>query len=300
MNSRVKKAEQPDGRSHEAHSSPHAHHRAGMVISLKGRAALSLGQDNDSVDDLVELGQVEEPSVESQTLVPKSTADRCAREAALEKRCGANPAGSIWRVGDRVAQTSWAVQLAKRVDDANQTVGTGWRRDRTLETIPHADKCPGRVYGEEDIVQNDEPLEDGRLRDCPRLVASRDVDAVQNHDGDGVDRRNRKRDPRIIDFGIDAQGDRERRSVWRGASCRGRKSCWVGRGRELEEGGRRQGEVDVGRHDARLRPGWQCTCACTWGLCRDLPKMETSTSRLGGKRGREGRKRGILKIYSRS
>lgn len=57
-----------------------------MVISLQSRASLPLGQDNDSIQDLVELAQVKEPAVESKTLIPQSSNIRSVRCSILAQK----------------------------------------------------------------------------------------------------------------------------------------------------------------------------------------------------------------------
>lgn len=74
VDSGVEEAEHPDGGGHEAHTSPHAEHGTGVVVSLERGAALSLGENDGRINDLVELGQVEEVSVERETLVPHPAA----------------------------------------------------------------------------------------------------------------------------------------------------------------------------------------------------------------------------------
>lgn len=70
MNSRIDKNKHPNGRRHVAHASPHAHHGTGVVVGLERGAQLALGQDNKSIENLVKLAEIEDPSVEGQTLVP--------------------------------------------------------------------------------------------------------------------------------------------------------------------------------------------------------------------------------------
>lgn len=70
MNTRVDEDEHPDGGCHEAHSSPHGQHSAGVVVLLESRATLALCEDDSRVEDFVEFGEVEPPTPESETLVP--------------------------------------------------------------------------------------------------------------------------------------------------------------------------------------------------------------------------------------
>lgn len=73
MDTRVHERKHPDGRRHVAHSRPHAHHGACVVVGLERRASLSLGNNDGGIEDLVELGEVEEPAPESKTFVPESS-----------------------------------------------------------------------------------------------------------------------------------------------------------------------------------------------------------------------------------
>lgn len=65
----------PDGSRHISHASPHAQHGSSVVVGLKSRAELALSEDDESVKNLVELAEVEDPTIESQTLVPHTAAD---------------------------------------------------------------------------------------------------------------------------------------------------------------------------------------------------------------------------------
>lgn len=66
----VDKDKHPDRGGHVADTSPHAQHSACVVVGLQSCASLALCDDDASVDDLVELRQVEEPAPERKTLVP--------------------------------------------------------------------------------------------------------------------------------------------------------------------------------------------------------------------------------------
>lgn len=73
VNARVDQDKHPDGRAHVAHACPHAHHCAGMVVGLKGGAALALHEDDHGVDNFVEFAEVEEPAPEGEAFIPEST-----------------------------------------------------------------------------------------------------------------------------------------------------------------------------------------------------------------------------------
>ena len=73
MDAGVEKGKHPDWRGHVADAGPHAHHGTRVVIGLQSGTALSLGQDDGRVKDLVELGQIEPPAPEGEALVPQAT-----------------------------------------------------------------------------------------------------------------------------------------------------------------------------------------------------------------------------------
>jgi hypothetical protein len=56
VNTRVDEREHPDRWRHVAHSCPHAHHSACVVVGLESGAPLSLDKNDDGIKDLVELG----------------------------------------------------------------------------------------------------------------------------------------------------------------------------------------------------------------------------------------------------
>lgn len=58
VNKGADKDKHPDGRRHVAHPGPHAHHGAGMVVCLQGRAEPALGEDDEGVEHLVEFTEV--------------------------------------------------------------------------------------------------------------------------------------------------------------------------------------------------------------------------------------------------
>ena len=179
VNTRVQEAEEPDSWSHVAHTSPHAHHRTSVVVSLESRRSLALSQDNNSIDDLVKFGKVEEPSIESKTLVPETPAggQRSGRDISLASS-GRHPLLSRRIVCDGVAKSRWTMELAKAVNDPNDSLRSRRRWDSSLKPLPHADERPSRVDGKENVVQDDDPVEGAGLGDGPGLVAARGVDLV--------------------------------------------------------------------------------------------------------------------------
>lgn len=127
MDTGVDQDEHPDGRGHEAHTSPHAEHGAGMVVLLEGGAALALGEDDGRVEDLVELGEVEPPAPEGKAFVPDAAhigaVWQARRRVDQDVRVLAGPSACGRVVGDGVAQSTRAVDLAERVNGAYDRVG---------------------------------------------------------------------------------------------------------------------------------------------------------------------------------
>lgn len=86
----VEDAEDPNGRRHKTiielerdrnklvsgrnipDTSPHADHCTRVMVSLQETALFALGNDNSSINNFIELAQVEQPSIERQSLFPHS------------------------------------------------------------------------------------------------------------------------------------------------------------------------------------------------------------------------------------
>lgn len=49
-----------------------------MVVGLKGRAELALGENDEGVENLVKLAEIEDPTIVSQTLIPHTATDSSA------------------------------------------------------------------------------------------------------------------------------------------------------------------------------------------------------------------------------
>ena len=63
MYKRIDAGEHPDGWGHVSDASPHGKHGPSMVICLEERGLFALGKNDGSVKDLVELGEVEDPTI---------------------------------------------------------------------------------------------------------------------------------------------------------------------------------------------------------------------------------------------
>jgi hypothetical protein len=150
MDSGVDQGEHPDGRRHVAHASPHGQHGTCVVVLLEGEGTLALGKDDGRVEDFVELGEVEPPAPESKALGPDA-----AHVGRVGQAVGANedvrvlaaPAVRGRAVGDGVAESSRAVDLAQRVNGADHRVGLAVVGDRVLQRADHGHARDGRVDG---------------------------------------------------------------------------------------------------------------------------------------------------------
>lgn len=160
-----------------------------MVVGLQGRALLALGQNDRGVDNLVELGQIEEPAKVSQALVPKTSSIGGVWHAVgqVHARVGNRPFISDRAVGSSVAVTTGSVNLAERVHDSNQTVGIIAVWERAAECLEHAHESPCGVDSQEDIVENDEQFEQSSVTERPWFISATFIDAVKQYHGERVD-----------------------------------------------------------------------------------------------------------------
>lgn len=260
MDERVKEDEDPDRYRHEADARPHAQHGTSVVIGLQSRAELALCEDDESVKDLVELAQVEEPAVEGQTLVPQ-TAGSEAAGTAIRAKDGRGvssirlPGLGLWVEEGGVAEAGRTVDAADRVDEASNARGAERAHDGATKSVKHAPPGPGRVDGQEDIVENDENAEEEGLADSPRLLAVRFVVGVQKLSGNGVDGRDGDGHAEVQSSVVDVIGNVERRGRRRAACWRRRnKAGSVGTlRRDAQQRGRGEGQEDGERsHLCRL------------------------------------------------
>lgn len=169
------------------------------MVRLQRGAALALRDDNGGIQNLVELGEVEEPAPERETLVPKPTNVRRIRSAELaemdELVLGSPRIGSRVVVC-RVTKPSRPMHLAERVDYVYYAVRVVSAGEGVFHGPDHGDKRDCRVQGEEDIVEDDERVERTRLADGPWLVAAPAIVRVEEGHCCRVDGRYRERDVR--------------------------------------------------------------------------------------------------------
>jgi hypothetical protein len=234
VNTRVDQNEHPDGRGHEAHTSPHGQHSAGMVVFLERSATLALHEDDNGVQDLVELGEVEPPAPESKTFVPDSAYVRLVWETSrrIDKDVGvlASPGVGGRVVGDCVAKSAGTIDLAERIDSADNRVRVAVVREGVFQGADHGHAGDGRVDSQEDIVEDDKGEKRTRLRDLPWLVAMLTVVPVEVCDRDGVDGSNRQRNlvsqRALEDVLRDVEWVREGRDFGVGVRNRRRRRVW--------------------------------------------------------------------------
>lgn len=155
MDERVEEAEDPDGRGHVTNTTPHSQHSSRVVVGLERRAHLALGENDQGVEDFVELAEIENPSVECQTLVPKPAWGLSARQASgsQERVVGGRlplPEGLV--VEETIAKASRSVDSAKTVYSTSPAIGSGGAGNAVLQGIEHTPPRPSGIYSEEDIV----------------------------------------------------------------------------------------------------------------------------------------------------
>lgn len=211
MNERVEEQKGPDGHRHVAHTSPHAHHGTGMMVCLQSRAQLALGNDDQGVNNLVELADVKQPSVESQSLIPHTAAGGAIRASGERSAVRvAVPAMVSVTVVDAIADTWGPEDTAEAVRSAGPA---RWPR-RAKDTAPqHAERpppCPSRVDGKENVVRHNKPKEGSGLADCPWPLVCRLVIGIQELDGDGISGCNRNGHLGIQPSGVHIVGNVER------------------------------------------------------------------------------------------
>lgn len=249
MDKRVDEDKDPNGSRHVTNASPHAHHGTSMVVGLESGAGLALGQDDKGIEDLVELAEVEDPTVVRQTLGPHTTTGthgvgRSRSEASVDA------VGLV--VVQRVGHTGFTVEMAESVGRGSDAVRAKGVRETPLQTVEHAPAGPGGVDGEEDIVENDEVAEYPRLADSPGLLVVGEVVAIGQLDSDGVGESDANGHASVEGSAEDALGDVEREGH------RGRLDARRGDGSGSVDGGEgeqaRVGEapdqlrLDLGRH----------------------------------------------------
>lgn len=200
MDEGVDQDKHPDRRRHEPDTSPHAHHSTSMVVRLQSRARLALGQDDEGVEDLVELAQVKDPAVVRKTLVPDTSRLSVGGQTVDHSTTvggKAHPALRLIIEEDRVPNTPLTMKTTQEVSRPRAPLTRKGADPTPPHAAQHAPERPGRVHGEEDVVQDDKGEEGPRLAYPPGLLAVGLVVLVEQLDGDGIERGDGHRDPGV-------------------------------------------------------------------------------------------------------
>lgn len=239
MNERVEENKDPDGHRHVADASPHAHHGTGVVVRLQSRAELALGKDDEGVKDLIELAEIEQPTIEGQPFVPHAPSRKPAWDAIGTqhrlRRIRLPRVGLIVEESS-IAQTCGSVDTAQRIDEARGSLGAERADDSPPQSTEHPPPCPRRVDSQEDIMRNDEPPEGQRLTDGPWLLAGGLVVGVQSLGGYGIDGRDGDGNLRIEDGVVNMVWDVDWRGKRRAAGRRRGDKPGVRIGRKPKKG----------------------------------------------------------------
>ncbi|KAH6606657.1 hypothetical protein Trco_005810 [Trichoderma cornu-damae] len=222
----------------------------GGVFGHDGRAVLALGQDDEGVEDLVELAEVEDPAVVVEALVPHAARLGAAGHAGAGEHGGSRagrgrvpaPGGVV--VVDGVAQAARPVEAAEAIGGGRDAAGAEGADEAPPHDAHHAPEGPGRVDGQEDVVQDDEGEEGARLADAPGLPAARLVVLVEQLCRDGIGGGNGQRNPSVQGRHVEAVGDVEGPQN-RSRDMRRRQRCRRVGGGEVEETGIGHGAPDL-------------------------------------------------------
>lgn len=143
----------PDWGGHVSNSGPHAEDGARVVVALQQGGRSALEKDDGGIENLVVLGEVEEVSVEGQTL------DVQVLRVGPDVVCG------VVVVADAVPEELCPGQgagLDVLEEDGENLVGD------LVDGSGHADEGPDGVDAEEDVMQEDQDLEDAPCCDLER------------------------------------------------------------------------------------------------------------------------------------
>lgn len=188
VNQRIDENKDPDRRRHISHTSPHAQHGTSMVIGLESRAELSLGKNDEGIQNLVELAEVENPAVESDTFGPEAAGLSHAGKSIDDGRTliSRDEAAGRLVVVNGASQSLASKNSAEAISGASQSTRSIRTEDGPPHSTKHTPESPSRVNSQEDVVKNDKGEEWPRLGDCPRLLSILLVVYVEALDGDGV------------------------------------------------------------------------------------------------------------------
>lgn len=266
----VHESKHPDRGRHVTNTRPHAHHSSGVVVGLKSRAGLALGENDKGIQDLVELAEVEDPAVVGKALVPE-TAHLIPRRHSIYDGTVTNSAHPLARsiiIVGRVTQPRSPEGPAEAIGCASNTGLSEGAHNAPPHDTNHGIECPGRVDGKEDVVKDDKGEEGAGLADRPGLLAAGEVEAGEGLDSDGVDSGNGQGHLGVESGGEEVVGDVEGVHDGDGVGMRRRESGRVSGGRPVEEALVGHGA----HHEETLRHGDGC-CSCLALSLKRLSKL---------------------------
>jgi hypothetical protein len=126
-----------------------------VVIGLKGGAALSFGEDDEGVEDLIELGEIEPPSPPGKSLVPHPAYVRGVRKTVGTQANIAvlvDPLIRVRVIRVGIPKPARSMNLAESIDCSDKCVGLAVVREGPLQSAEHGVTCDGGVDGQEDVV----------------------------------------------------------------------------------------------------------------------------------------------------
>lgn len=152
------------------------------MISLESGAALALGNNNGSVKNLIELGEVEPEAPPGKAFIPHSSHVgrwRAGKGVEADGAVSVVPLICLRVEGGSAAKSTWAIDLAESINGTDEGVAVGIMGEGALQTVEHGIASDGGVDSEEHVVQDDECIKGTRLADSPGLVTSAAVVRIQ-------------------------------------------------------------------------------------------------------------------------
>lgn len=189
MDERVDKDKHPDGWAHVADACPHAKHGARVMVRLQCRTSLALCQNDQSIHDLVELADIEDPAPERESLVPQPAIVRgvwITIGAQTNRRVLHLPNIDRAVESGSVTETSRAVDLAQRICSTCQSILVAESGPGVSEGPAHGQESGRGVDGEQRIVNDYKGLEPFLPRDCPWFVVALAIVGIEQKHADNV------------------------------------------------------------------------------------------------------------------
>lgn len=145
VDARIDDDEHPDRRRHETNTGPSAEHGAGMMEGLEERGIFTLCEYDEGIDNLVELGQVEQPAIKGKPFIPQAAKISSVREVLIELHSSVGELPGI--VGKTesgsAAVATRTVEFAESIHSPYQFVFAFPTRQCLFDSIDHAHKRPG-------------------------------------------------------------------------------------------------------------------------------------------------------------